>query len=228
MPTALRAHGFETAELCHFHVPGVDRLRLGQLRQAFESEGVKIQSLLIDDGDISDVDNGDRDAEWIAKWVDAAAILGAQRARVIAGKSAFSREAFERSAKHVSALADQAIALGLRLTIENWFPLMTTPESVNEMLDRMEGRVGLCADFGNWDSPRKYHDLPKIFARAETCHAKCEFLDANTIDIEDYSACLSIASGAGFSGPYVLVNGGPADEWHALELTRQAILAHGV
>ena len=223
LPKAIREHEFDAVELCHFHLPGVDRVQLEELRSAFDSEGVTIQSLLIDDGDLSDPANGDRDAEWIAKWMDAAAILGAERARVIAGKSPFSREAFERSFAHLSRLADQASDAGVRLTIENWYPLLDSPKPVLEMLDRMEGRIGLCADFGNWDAPRKYQDLPEILPRAETCHAKCDFLDADTVNVEDYGKCLDLAHAAGFSGPLVLVNGGPADEWHALELSRQAI-----
>jgi sugar phosphate isomerase/epimerase len=225
LPAELRAHGFDTVELCHFHVPSIESARLKELRSAFEAADVEIQSLLIDDGDLSDAECGSRDAGWITKWIDAAAILGASRTRVIAGKSPFERTAFERSLRHVSDLADCASNQGVRLTIENWFPLLASPASVLEFLDRTEGRVGLCADFGNWEAPRKYADLGKILPRAETCHAKCDFLDPDTIDQDDYGKCLDSAREAGFQGPYVLVNGGPSDEWRALDLTRQAILA---
>jgi sugar phosphate isomerase/epimerase len=140
-----------------------------------------------------------------------------------AGKSPYERAAFERSLAHVSALADQAADQGVRLTIENWFPLLSSPQAVLELLQRTEGRVGLCADFGNWPAPGKYEDLKKIYSRAETCHAKCDFLDSETIDMMDYGTCLRDAREAGFDGPLVLVNGGTADEWHALDLSANAI-----
>jgi sugar phosphate isomerase/epimerase len=223
LPKHLRTRGFDSAELCHFHIPGVDRKRLEELRDSFEDAGVRIQSLLIDDGDLSSPENGDRDAEWIAKWVDAAAIIGAERARVIAGKSEFETHAFERSLGHLRKLANQAEAQNVRLTIENWFPLLSTPTAVNDMLDKLDGKVGLCADFGNWDAPRKYTDLSEILPRAETCHAKCEFLNPRTIDLADFGKCLDLCETAQFGGPFVLVNGGPGDEWNALELSRKAI-----
>ena len=223
LPNELKLHGFHRAELCHFHIPGVDRGRLEKIREAFESQGVVIQTLLIDDGDLSDPAHAGRDADWIAKWIDAAAVLGAERARIIAGKQPYSHENFERAVPHIKALAEHAKAQDVRLTTENWFPLMATPEAVLELLERVDGSVGLCADFGNWSGAGKYADLARIFPQAETCHAKCDFQDAETIDMDDYTQCLNVAQSTGFSGPHVIVNGGPSDDWRAIELTANAI-----
>lgn len=225
LPQELRRRGYDRAELCHFHLPGTNPARLSEIRRAFEAECVTVQSLLIDDGDLSDAANGRRDAEWIGKWIDAAAALGAERARIIAGKTPYSQASFARALPHIRALAERAETRGVRLTTENWFPLMATPEAVLNLLDCTEGKVGLCADFGNWSGDGKYADLASIFPRAETCHAKCDFLDAETIDMDDYSRCMKTAVSSGFSGPFVIVNGGPSDEWRAIELTAAAIQA---
>ncbi|HWD38834.1 MAG TPA: TIM barrel protein [Fimbriimonas sp.] len=223
LPAALKTRGYDRLELCHFHLPAGDDVQVAAFRHALSENAVHLQSLLIDDGDLSNPETSDRDADWIEGWLDVASRLGAERARIIAGKQAYSDEAFELAASQIERLAERAEGLGLRLTTENWFPLLSTPSAVNGMLDRLEGKLGLCGDFGNWPAPSKYEDFPLIFSRAETCHAKCEFIDADHIDLDDYNRCLAISEAAGFSGAYTLVNGGPANEWHALSLTRSAI-----
>jgi len=223
LPAALKAHGFDRMELCHFHLPSRDPGYLSEFRGALAASGVVLQSLLIDEGDISDPEHGARDADWIGDWIEIAGELGAQRARAIAGKQPYSPENLERSAHHLASLAQTAIDCSLRLSIENWFALLPSPGPLLELLDRLEGHVALCADFGNWDRSHKYEDLPLIMPRAETCHSKCEFNAAMEIDMEDYGRCLKIARDAGYTGPHVLVNGGPGDEWAAVEINRRAL-----
>ncbi len=41
-----------------------------QLRAALDAAGVEFSRLLIDDGDITDPVNGERDFDWIASWID--------------------------------------------------------------------------------------------------------------------------------------------------------------
>ena len=223
LPVRMAQQGFYRVEICHFHIEDTSSEYLARLKDAFEQVGVTIQSVLIDDGDVSSQDCGERDAAWIGGWIDVAAKLGAERARVIAGKSEFSREAFERSVAKLKPLASRGADQGVRMTTENWFPLLSTPDAVLEMLDRLEGNLGLCADFGNWAGPDKYEALTRIYPQAETCHAKCEFSDAHAIDVVDYGRCLLDLKASGFDGPLVLVNGGPDHEWNALDLTREAI-----
>ena len=86
VPAALKEHGVETMELCHFHVPTRDPAYLAELRARREAAGVELWSLLIDDGDINDPEQGDRDRAWTLGWIDTAAALGARCVRVIGGK----------------------------------------------------------------------------------------------------------------------------------------------
>jgi hypothetical protein len=107
----------------------------------------------------------------------------------------------------------------VRVTTENWFALLSRPEHVHELLDRLEGAVGLNGDFGNWGGPTKYDDLEAIFPRAESSHAKAHFPAEGEMDLDDYVACLEIARRAEFSGPYTLVYDGPGnDEWRGLAM----------
>lgn len=223
LPSALERRGYRSMQLCHFHLPSREASYLRELRAAIEDAGVTLLDLLIDDGDITHPEHGQRDADWIADWLSVAQALGAKRARIIAGRQPFNPETMGLAVARIDKLAD--IAGPVRLETENWFELMSSPEAVHAVLDALEGRLGLCADFGNWPRPMKYEGLRRIFPRAETCHAKLEFLDPERLDQEDAALCLGIARSSGFAGPYVIVNGGPgASEWEALEIQREAIL----
>jgi sugar phosphate isomerase/epimerase len=221
LPAQLRSRGFDRLELCHFHLPSREKAILEQLKAALADSGVTLQTLLIDSGDISNPEHADRDRDWIASWVEAAHILGAEGTRVIAGKETYSPEALALSANNLSLLADRRV----RIRIENWFDLLTTPTQVHELLDRLEGRVGLCVDLGNWGQPNKYEKLAAIAGRAETCHAKCDFLDPETIDTVDFEQSLNACRSAGYNGPYVIVYCGTGtSDWAAIEIQRDFLL----
>jgi sugar phosphate isomerase/epimerase len=129
----------------------------------------------------------------------------------------YRSETMARSVAGLRELAARGGAQGVRVTTENWFALLSRPEHVHELLDRLEGAVGLNGDFGNWGGPTKYDDLAAIFPRAESSHAKAHFSAEGELDREDYVACLEITRQAGFSGPYTLVYDGPGnDEWQGL------------
>jgi sugar phosphate isomerase/epimerase len=211
-------------QLCHFHLPSRDAGYAADFRSALIESGVQLLTVLIDEGDITDPADGEASAEWIASWVKTAAELGAPRARVIAGKQAYSSDAMDLAVKRLKQIAKTANEVGVHLETENWFSLLAKPAAVNELLDRMEGNLSLCADFGNWPRPEIYDTLPEIMPRAETCHAKLEFLSATELDIPHADACLSIANSANYTGPFVLVNGGIGDsDWDAMDIQRKVI-----
>ena len=224
VPARIAAFGIHTLEICHFHLPSRDRGYLGELRSALGAEGVKLFSLLIDDGDIVHPQYGDRDLTWIAEWIDVAAELGAKCARVIAGKAEPSDAAMDKSLKGMRKLAARAEAGGVRIMTENWFDLLSRPQYVLRLLDDLEGRVGFCFDFGNWKGSTKYDDLIAIAPRAESCHSKAHFTSGWEMDRDDFSRCLEIVSDVGFSGPHTLVYDGPGDdEWEGLALEREVV-----
>jgi sugar phosphate isomerase/epimerase len=219
-PAQLKENGFTRLELCHFHLPSRSDSYIQEFKCSLKESGVVLQTLLIDEGDITNPDTGARDANWIEGWVESAEQLGAEAARVIAGKQPWTEETSRRSIEHLRRLAGAKP----RIRIENWFDLLKTPEHVFDILDSLDGEVGLCMDFGNWSGPDKYRDLAAIAPRAETCHAKAEFFSSGGIEEEDYSKCAALARAANFTGPYVLVAG---NSWQALELQTQFLTAHG-
>jgi len=225
LPSVMANHGYRRLEIVSFHLRSRDPVYLGELRDQLQVSGVRLQTLLIDAGDMTDPVHGARDTRWIGGWLDVANELGAENARVIAGKQAFSPETLARSVAGFRQLLARNAGSPLRLVTENWFDLLSTPQAVRQLLDRLEGEVGLLGDFGNWGGEGKYEDLSAIFGRAELCHAKAGFRDGQ-LDEADYGDCVGLAEAAGYTGPYTLIfDADHPHEWAGLAAERDFILS---
>ena len=228
LPSVLANHGYHRLEIDSFHLRSRDPIYLGELRDQLKVSNVRLQTLLIDAGDISHPEHGARDAAWIAGWIEIANELGAENARIIAGKQKPTRDALDRSVKALNTLADGNAGSPVRLVTENWFDLLSEPAHVHYLLDKLEGRVGLLGDFGNWGGTSKYADLKSIFSRAELCHAKASFIDGD-LDEADYGACVTLAEEADYKGPYTLIfDSEIPGEWHGLATERDFINSRDV
>lgn len=225
LPSALNNHGYGRMELVSFHLPSRDPIYLAELRDQLATCDVTLQTLLIDAGDVTDPINGIRDQAWIASWIEIANQLGAQHARIIAGKQPPSTETLDRSVVALRALADGNAGSSVRLTTENWFNLLPSAKEVDYVLDRLDGKIGLLGDFGNWKGADKYDELAKIFGRAELCHAKAGFIDGD-LDEADYGRCVDLAEAVGYTGPYTLIFDSevPVNEWDGLAIERDFIV----
>ena len=227
LPERIASAGIHTLEISHPHLASRDPSYLRDLRGAIQQAGVTLLSVLVEAGDLTDPTNSARDRDWIGGWIETAGLLGAQRARVIAGKATYTQDALERSRTALPALAERGRDCGVRVTTENWFDLLSCPEAVRTLLDSLNGEIGFNLDFGNWGGPTKYSDLESIFPYAESCHAKCAFTGPYTPDSEDFQRCLDLARDCGFSGPFTLIYDAPGDdEWKGLEIERQLVLPY--
>lgn len=224
LPARVAEFGIRTLEICHFHLPSVEKTYLTELRAALADADVELFSLLIDDGDITHPADAERDIAWIEKWIDIAGELGANCARVIGGKADPSAETVAQSREVLAQLTERADTAGIRLMSENWFSIFSTPENVNTILGGLDGKVGLCLDFGNWRGDTKYKDLAAIASWAESCHTKAHFEAPREMDKQDYVQCLDLAQEAGFAGPHTLIYDGPSDdEWEGLAIEREVV-----
>ncbi|MBP2447654.1 sugar phosphate isomerase/epimerase family protein [Rhizobium leguminosarum] len=224
MPAALAARDVNRLEVCSFHLPSLDAGYLGELRGALATSNVLLQTLLVEDGDPSHPETAERDVRWMAEWIDIATALGAQRMRVIAGKQKPTEENLARAARHLTWLADKAEGSGVRVVVENWFDLLPSPVEMNWLLDRLDGKVGLNGDLGNWAAPTKYGGLADIMRRAEICHAKADY-NVGGLDADDYRKCLEMCEMAGYAGPFTLIYDSPffPDEWDGILLQKAFI-----
>lgn len=228
LPSVLANHGYHRLEIVSFHLRSRDPVYLAELRDQLRISNVRLQTLLIDAGDISHPEHGARDQAWIANWIEIANELGAENARIIAGKQKPTRDALDRSVKALTALAEANAGSSVRLVTENWFDLLSEPTHVHYLLDKLDGRIGLLGDFGNWGGKSKYADLKSIFSRAELCHAKASFIDGD-LDEADYGLCVQMAEEAGYKGPYTLIfDSEIPGEWHGLATERDFITSRDV
>jgi sugar phosphate isomerase/epimerase len=208
------ARGYTTLHICHFHLESRKPDYLEQVRQALSDQGITLDMLLIDDGDLT-VPDRDRQLAWYGGWLDAAELLGAKHARICAGRSAPSPERLRSSGQTLALLAKRHP--GVRVVTENWLELTPDAESVTAVLEAAGDGIGLLLDLGNWSGPGKYADLEVVASLAESCHAKCHF-SAGGPDEVDYQRSLAILRDAAYSGPLALIYDGPDDdEWSGLE-----------
>lgn len=217
LPAELRRRGYDSVQLCHFYFDSRDPGHLRDVRTALDDSGVRLDALLVDDGDLTHPETGQRDEEWVAGWIRDAAEVGAERVRVIAGKTR-TDDAHRVSSERLDRLA--ANPEGMRVVTENWFDVTASAEDVCAILDPLEGRVGLLVDLANWDGPSKYEELSAIAHHGETCHAKAHWRGP-TVDEIDYRASIAALESQGYTGPYALVyEGADADEWSGLDVLR--------
>lgn len=216
LPAELARRGFTSTQVCHFYLASRQPAYLADVRDAFVEAGVKIECLLIDDGDVTHSTEGAAQQDWVSGWLDVAPALGAARARVVAGKQAPTDETLRLAARRLSELAERHG--DVRVVTENWHALLPDAGSVDRLLDACEGRVGLLVDLGNWKGAGKYDQLAAIAGRAETCQAKVGTDASGAIDEADFRRSLGVLRDAGYAGPLALVHDGPdADEWGRLD-----------
>ena len=134
LPAALKAHGYDTLQLCHFHLPSREPAYLEQLRTALVASDITLDAILVDAGDLTSEDP-DRDEAWIGGWLDVAVALGAKRARVGAGESSPTPELLQASAERLARLA--ATHPDVRVVTENWKSMLPDADST---LDPAGGR----------------------------------------------------------------------------------------
>ncbi len=224
LPAEFALRGFERVEICHFHLASQEPDYLREIGALFRKSSVVIQTLLIDDGDITNIASREKDLNWISSWIESAAHLGAENARVIAGKSPPSEQALKLSVDGLKHCASLGAKHGVRVVTENWFDTLSTPEAVHHVLDAVGPTLGFLADTGNWHGPTKYHDLQSIFACAELCHAKTSFAAGQVLDEADNSRWLDAAKKAKYDGPYTLIFADEGDEWTGLDIEREFIV----
>lgn len=223
LPAELAAHGFGRVEICHFHLASQAPDYLRAMGKLFREHGVVIQTLLIDDGDITNPLTREKDIVWISSWIESAAKLGAENARVIAGKAAPTEAALKSSVDGLKLFASLGVKHSVRVVTENWFETLSTPEAVHHVLDAVGSTLGFLADTGNWHGATKYADLQSIFASAELCHAKTSFAAGLKLDENDNAKWLAAAKAVNYKGPYTLIFADEGDEWQGLAIERKFI-----
>lgn len=210
----LAKHGYNTVQIVHFHLESRDADYLQRVRNALAENGITLDALLIDDGNLMS-DDIETHMTWYNNWLAAGVQLGAEHARLCVGRKSPTPELLENSGKRLAELA--AVNPNIRILAENWMEAIPDAASLLTALDSAGENVGVLIDLANWNPPAKYDELAKIAPLAEACHAKCVFTE-NGADEEDFRRTLGILKDANYDAPLALIYDGPGDdEWGALE-----------
>lgn len=221
LPRELQRHGYDTLQIVHFHLSSRTPDYLARLRAALTESEITLDTLLIDDGDLTDTAHADEIEAWLDGWLDTAVALGARRARLIGGRSAAPPKTVRDIAGRLRRLT--VAHPQVRVVIENWLGLFPDAAAVLTMLDLAGGDIGLLIDLGNWTGPDKYDQLARIAPRAETCHAKCRFTDGEP-DADDFRRGLTVLADAHFDGSLALIyDGADDDEWARLDAEQEIV-----
>jgi hypothetical protein len=228
VPAAIASRGIGTLEICHFHFPRTDDGYISDLKAAVKDAGVELFSILIDTGDITaeDTPTRERDIQSIKEWLVIAGQCGASHARVIAGDAEASPEAIQLSAENLYSLAEFSGDHNVKVITENFRPLTRRAGPLLEILDRCDGKVGLCADYGNFSGPTKYDDLAAILPFATSAHAKAHYGEPGKMEREDFIRCMDLSREAKFNGPYSLIFDGAGDEWQSIGEIKEAVIPY--
>ncbi|MXY93988.1 MAG: sugar phosphate isomerase/epimerase [Caldilineaceae bacterium SB0670_bin_27] len=235
LPSAVAQANINTLEIVHFHFPTTDAAYVDELRAASEDAGIELFSILIDAGDITHADGTVRAKEmaWIRLWLELAARCGASHARVVGGYVPVERNhaalldhpVLQRSAKGLRELADYGTSIGVQVITENFRETTDRADQVLAILELCEGRVGLCADFGNYQGEDRYDELAAIFPKADSAHVKALYDEKGQPDENEFRHSLGMLSNAGFDGPMSLIFDTPlhgkSTEWDNLAQLRK-------
>ncbi len=234
LPSAAAKADIHTLEIVHFHFPTTDGAYVDELKEAVEEAGIELFSVLIDAGDVTHPDDGARAEEmaWIRSWLDVTARCGASHARVVGGYQPVTRDGrplldhpvLRRSAEGLRKLADYGSSIGVRVITENFRETTDRADQALAILTLCEGRVGLCADFGNYRGEDRYEELAAIFPKADSAHVKAVYDERGRPDEDEFRHSLGMLAEAGFDGPMSLIFDTPlrgnATEWDNLAQMR--------
>ena len=238
LPAALAQAKIQTLEIVHFHFPTADSAYIDELKAAIGEAGIELFSVLIDAGDITHPDDAARAEEmaWIRSWLDVTAQCGAKHARVVGGCQLVERgqapaqtalvdhPVVRCSAHGLRQLADYGAAIGVQVITENFRETTDRADQVLAILELCEGRVGLCADFGNYKGADRYDELAAIFPKADSAHVKALYDGSGHADEDEFRHSLGMLAEAGFDGPMSLIFDtalhGKSSEWDNLAQMR--------
>ena len=205
-----------------------DRKALNSVRLNRLRSGTRLSCWTID----SDLTVGDPAARqkqkaYLAAAVETANFLGAPLIRIILGGEPGDRIAFDRALNLMSSVLPVAIAMNVKLAIENHGGLSGDPAVLVELVQHFHSpHLGVCLDFGNFDGDPK--DFGKSLGSLAVCaihvHAKSRAFGSNGEETKiDYRLCLDTLKSAGYDGAISIEYEGEGDAASGIHRTRDLI-----
>ena len=225
LPAECARQGITQLEICHFHFPRLDAVYLAELRSAAAVAGVQINNLLLDSGNLANLDDDSwyLDMAQAKRWLQIAAAVGAKGVRIDCGVEPAGPATIARAAAALRELADEAAVLGLRISTENFRQTSLEAADLLQILAQADRDIGLCVDYGNAaKTADKYGTLAQLLPHGTSVHAKPD-MPNDQIDTADLKRCLELTQTAGFSGPLILIVGETDKEWERAMALKEEI-----
>ena len=108
---------------------------------------------------------------------------------------------------------------------ENFKQLTRRAEPVVEIMERCEGQIGLCTDFGNFKGEHKMDDLARVLPYADSIHTKADYEDGVMLK-DEFRQCLELTRKADFKGYFTLIFQDPGEEWAYLNNLKKEVVPY--
>jgi len=162
-------------------------------------------------------------------WIDVAAELGSQGARVNTGQQPEGVFDLSIPAASYRELAEYAAAKNVVMILENHGGMSADPDNILKLFDMVDHpNFRICPDFGNFEDGIRYEALDKIFGlNAFLVHAKTyDFDEQGNHPMFDFDKCMEIASKHGFDGYYSVEFEGLGDHVDGIKKTIELLKKH--
>ena len=225
LPAMIAEAGIHTLEICHFHFPSIEESYLDELKQVLNENGVTLENILIDAGNIANPNGEERqaDIEMAKQWQEITAYLGGKGNRIDCGRERPSPETITHTVNALKELTTNADRLGIKVVTENFHQMSREPDTLIDIMQKVEHPIGLCVDFGNAEaSADKFGTIEKLMPYATSIHCKANYHD-NAIDDADLNRSLSYLKQANFQGPITLIINETENEWEEMMRLKTAV-----
>lgn len=222
-PAVCASYGVKTVELCSAFFTSQDARYLNELRRNLESNGLSVQNIAVDMGNIAGADAAVRrtDIEALKQWFYTASALNSKAIRINTGH-ADDDGAMTRVIKGYQELIKVGEQAGVKLLIENHGGVSSTSENLAKILAGVDSPwFATCPDTGNFPSddweagmrvlaPRAFSSHIKVFSYSEDGVQSREGRNGQKHEY-DLKKSLEILKEAGYKGPLCIESGASAN-----------------
>ena len=186
---------------------------------------VTLENILIDRGDLSNLDNtvSQASVEMGKQWQQIAAKVGANGCRFYAGLAPSTESTRHQAAHAFKALVAHGNTLGLNFVTENFHATGNEADDIIDIMEQVGEPIHLCVDFGNAEATAdKMVTLNKLMPHATSIHCKANYQEG-VIDLDDLHPCLELLKTFQFCGPLTLIVNEPEDELAKMLALKRAV-----
>ena len=222
-PEVCASYGVKTVELCSAFFENQSAGYLDQLRRNLEANGLAVQNMAVDMGNIAGADAAARrtDLEALKQWFYTASAVNSRAIRINTGHAddAGSMTRVIDGYKELVKVGEQA---GVKLLIENHGGVSSTSDNLARIVRSVSSPwFGTCPDTGNFPEGDWEEGLKVLAPRAFSCHVKVFTYSEDGIQVTktrdgkerkyDLKKSLQIIKDAGYKGPLCIESGASAN-----------------